>query len=104
MTDTVGTETKVTIVDVSASALVLDVAGSRRRMEQSAVLQVRRRGDSLWNGLLIGLGVGVSALLISDPAYERCTNDPRNVCANPHVDERALAVASMGRPAPASMP
>jgi hypothetical protein len=91
-----GTETKGKVVEVSASALVLDVNGSRRRMEQSSVLEVQNRGDSLWNGALIGLGVGVSALLISDPAYERCTNDPRNVCANPHAGERFLAVAIMG--------
>lgn len=94
--DGVGTETKGKVIDISPSALVLDVGGTRRRMEQNSVMRVRRHGDPLWNGLLIGLGVGVSAMLITDPAYERCTNDPRNVCANPHTGERILAVAAMG--------
>lgn len=65
-------------------------------MEQGSVRQVQRYDDSLWNGLLIGVGVGASTLLISDPTYERCTKDPRNVCANPQIGERVLAVGVMG--------
>ena len=94
--DNTGNETKGTIVDVSASALVLDVNGGRRRMEQDTVRQVQRYGDSLWNGLLIGAAVGIAGMLIADPTYDRCQDDPRKLCANPQTGQRVLAVAVMG--------
>jgi hypothetical protein len=96
VTDKAGTETKGEVVDVSASALVLDVNGMHRRMDQSSVQYVQRRGDSLWNGMLIGVAVGASAMLIPDPRYEPCTNDTRKLCANSQIGQRVLAVGIMG--------
>jgi hypothetical protein len=96
VTDNAGTETKGTIVDVSASALVLDVNGIHRRLDRSSVQGVQRHGDSLWNGMLIGVAVGASMMLIADPRYERCTNDTQKLCANSQMGERVLAVGMMG--------
>ena len=91
--DTTGSETKGKVVDVSPSALVLDVNGNRHRMEHDSIRQVQRYGDSLWNGLLIGAAVGTGGMLIADPTYEHCTNNPQQLCANSQVGQRVLAVA-----------
>lgn len=96
VTETTGAETKGRIVEVSASALVLDVNGIQRRLDQGSVQDVQRRGDSLWNGLLIGVAVGASAMLLADPTYERCANDAQMLCANAHMGQRVLAVGVMG--------
>jgi hypothetical protein len=96
VTDTTGTETKGKVVEVSGSALVLDVKGVHRRMDQSSVRHVQRHGDPLWNGLLIGVAVGASAMLVADPRYEPCTNSPKTLCANSQMGQRVLAVGIMG--------
>ena len=94
--DNAGGETKGKIVEVSASAMFLDINGTRRRMEEDSVRQVQRFGDSLWNGLLIGAAVGTAGMLIADPTYERCQNDPQRLCADPQTGQRILAVGVMG--------
>lgn len=96
VTETTGSETKGKIVEVSASALVLDVNGIYRRLDRDSVQDVQRRGDSLWNGLLIGAAAGASAMLLADPTYEPCANDPQKLCANSHVGQRVLAVGVAG--------
>lgn len=96
VTDTTGIETKGKVVEVSASALVLDVKGIHQRMDQGSVRHVQRQGDSLWNGMLIGVAVGASAMLIADPTYQRCTNDTRKMCANSQIGQRVLAIGIMG--------
>jgi hypothetical protein len=94
--DNAGSETKGKIVDVSASAMVLDVNGTRRRMEEDSVRQVQRFGDSVWNGLLVGASVGAAGMLIADPTYEPCQNDPQKLCADPQTGQRVLAVGVTG--------
>ena len=94
--DNTGNETKGTLVDVSSSALILDVNGLPRRMEQDSVRQVQRYGDSLWNGFFIGVAVGIPGLLIADPTYEPCQNDPEALCANAQAGQRVLALGIMG--------
>jgi len=94
--DDTGSETKGKIVDVSPSALILDVNGIRRRMEQDGVRQVQRYGDSLWNGFFIGVAVGIPGMLISDPTYGPCTSDPQKPCANAQAGQRVLALGFMG--------
>ena len=96
VTDTTGTETKGKFVEVSGSTLVLDVRGTQRRFDQAGILDVQRRGDSLWNGTLIGLAVGASAMLLGDPKYERCANDAQRRCQNPQTGQRLFAVAVAG--------
>jgi hypothetical protein len=90
-----GVETKGKVVEVSGFALVLDVKGIQRRVDRGTIRSVQR-GDSLWNGMLIGVAVGASAMLLGDPKYERCTNDAQRLCANPQTGQRLLAVAVAG--------
>ena len=52
-------------------------------------------GDSLWNGLAIGAGIGAGAALISDPHYRPCTNDRAARCADAQIPQRLLAVGAM---------
>ncbi len=96
VTDYAGMEMKGKIVDLSASALVLDVNGTHRRLDQGTVQSVQRRGDSLWNGMLIGVAVGASAMLLADPRYEPCANDAQKLCANAQMAQRVLAIGIMG--------
>lgn len=56
VTDASGQETKGKIADVSASALV--VLGSDRRTFVDGTITKIRRTDPLWNGALIGAGLG----------------------------------------------
>jgi hypothetical protein len=96
VTDNAGTETKGQVVEVAGSSLVLEVKGVQRRLDQSTIRNVQRRGDSLWNGTLIGVAVGASAMLLGDPKYERCANDAQRLCQNPQTGQRLLAVALAG--------
>ncbi len=93
--DSTGSETKGTVVNVSPSALILEVDGVQRRMEQESVRQVQSYGDSLWNGFLSGMAVGTSFALISDPMYEPCPDNAQMRCANPQVGQRILGVGVM---------
>jgi hypothetical protein len=94
--DDAGIETKGTVNDVSSSALVLDVNGALRQIDGSRIRQVDRYGDSLWNGFLIGAGVGAAAALISDPQYKPCEGQPLTQCADYQVGRRVAIVPVMG--------
>jgi hypothetical protein len=61
VTDDTGQETKGQLQEVSPSALVLSIptgATSRRTFATDRVLAIKRT-DSVWNGALIGLAVGL---------------------------------------------
>jgi len=94
--DSTGSETKGTIVNVTPSALTLEVDGVQRRMEQETVRQVQTYGDSVWNGLLIGMAVATPGMLMADPTYEPCPDNAQLRCANAQVGQRILAVGIMG--------
>ena len=94
--DSTGNETKGRIVEVSSSALTLAVDGVQRRMEQETVRQVQTYGDSLWNGVVIGMAMATPGMLIADPTYGPCTNNARMQCANSRVGQRLLGVGIMG--------
>jgi hypothetical protein len=66
--DRAGQETAGTLVGLSESALTLNVNGTIRTFEAGQVRRVQRRGDSLRNGTLIGLGFGALAALLSGMA------------------------------------
>jgi hypothetical protein len=57
--DDAGVETKGKVLDISASSLTI-LTPDQRTFPNSGVAQVRRT-DSLWNGALIGAGVGGGA-------------------------------------------
>jgi hypothetical protein len=94
--DTNGTETRGTVKEVSSSALVLTVKGVESRLDAGTVRQVQRYGDSLWNGLLIGMAVATPGILIADPTYDPCPGDPTRRCANSQVGQRILGIGLMG--------
>ena len=59
--DSAGTETTGTIKSLSASSLVLITSGTQRELKEANVSTVlQRRADSLRNGALWGLGVGLA--------------------------------------------
>lgn len=94
--DNTGSEVQGELVDVSESALTLAVNGDQRRVEHESVRQVQTYGDSLWNGLLIGVAVGTAAVLMTDPKYEPCSNGLPRQCADYQVGQRILAVGIWG--------
>jgi hypothetical protein len=67
------TRTKGKVVDVSATSLALD----GRVFPSDSVTAIERR-DSSWNGLLIGLGVGIGAARLS---VVRTCDLPDSECA-----------------------
>jgi hypothetical protein len=93
--DDAGIETAGRIVTLSASALVIDVNGVERRLDQERVRQVQRDGDALWNGLLTGTAIGALGMLLADPTYEPCAGDPGRSCADSQIGQRAAAVGIM---------
>jgi hypothetical protein len=88
VTDTAGQEVTGRVAAVSASSLDLDVRGATRRFAASDVRQVRRDGDPLWNGLVIGLGVGVVGAALPDNA---CSGQPPT-CDDRQIPQRAAFV------------
>jgi hypothetical protein len=60
--DSNGNRTQGKVVDVSPDALTLESKGSRVVLSENTVGEVRRKEpDRLWNGILIGGGIGVAA-------------------------------------------
>jgi hypothetical protein len=57
VTDVTGQETTGKITALSGAALEVSVDGARRSFSEATVATISRR-DSLWNGILWGLGVG----------------------------------------------
>jgi hypothetical protein len=65
VTDVSGREVSGKITDLSASSLALMVDGQPREWRETEVATIRqRRGDSLGNGALIGLGIGAGVTAI----------------------------------------
>ncbi|MBI1874884.1 MAG: hypothetical protein HYS05_13500 [Acidobacteria bacterium] len=64
------------MVGLSDSLVAITVKGTRRDFQEDQVRQiVRRRSDSLWNGALIGLGVGAGVGLVGAGVVAN-TKDP----------------------------
>ena len=73
VTDGTGGRLRGKLMDVSASSLELDVAGTRRLFQDTDVATIEKRGaDSLKNGALIGL---VTAGAIFGPAFGALTGE-----------------------------
>jgi hypothetical protein len=96
VTDAGGRETKGKVDDVSPAALTLEVDGTRQVISAATIQKIERDGDSPWNGIAIGAGIGAAAALISDPQYRPCRNDPAARCANAQIPQRLLFVGAMG--------
>jgi hypothetical protein len=62
VTEAAGTTYKARIAELSEKLSVIMPTGARRDLTESEVREIRRRrGDAVWNGLLIGMGVGLAA-------------------------------------------
>jgi hypothetical protein len=96
VTDVTRHETKGRIDDVSRAALTLDVNGTRQVFTVGTIRQIERYGDSLWNGIAIGAGIGAASALISDPQYRPCHNRPAVLCADAQIPQRVLMIGVMG--------
>src|SRR5687768_16623083 len=77
VTDVAGRRTKGVVLDLNESFVTLRVGdrwagGERRRFDEGGVASIRRT-DSIWNGLLIGLGAG----LVASEVWRRSECGPR---------------------------
>jgi hypothetical protein len=77
VTERDGSQTEGKLVGFNADSVVLMVDGSERRIEAARVSRIDRRGDSLRNGALIGLGVGVLMGLFTS-GFSDCPGDNRS--------------------------
>jgi hypothetical protein len=73
VTDLGGTDVQGKVLDISTSSLTLNVDGAARRFESTDVRQVRRNGDPLWNGLVIGAAIGTLGAMLPD---DKCMGQP----------------------------
>ena len=64
--DDTGQETTGELLQLDADALVLLVEGTERRFEAEQIIRLDKRGDSVRNGLLIGVAIGAVLGLMSD--------------------------------------
>lgn len=90
VTDNSGEETKGRLQEVSASALVLSVpndATGRHTFAADRVMRIRRT-DSVWNGALIGLAVGLGTGIVL----------VRGNCTAPDPECEAIVWAALGLP------
>jgi hypothetical protein len=96
--DASGVETHGRVAARSAGGLDLDVAGITRTFTSDTVREVRRDGDPLWNGFLIGAAIGISAAALPDPSYRCPDRDVVDVaCKDSQVPQRiALAAIATG--------
>lgn len=88
-----GAVTEGTVARASPASLTLDVSGARREFSPGQVRQLRRNGDPLWNGLLIGAGVGLLAAALPD---NTCTGSPTSSladCTDKQIPQRAAIFA-----------
>ena len=72
--DHAGAETKGKFVNVSPCGLELLLQGRAVEIPREEIAEVRRNGDSLWSGILLGgvFGGGLALAFISDADCETC--------------------------------
>ena len=58
VTDNAGVRVRGKLVQMSPTSLVLDVSRTLRQFQESDIHEIKRRGDSLKNGALIGFAIG----------------------------------------------
>src|SRR5687767_14202605 len=77
--DDAGAETTGRLLQLTPDALVLLVDGTERRFDAARVRRIERRGDSLKNGALIGLGIGTGMGLLA-AGISDCPENPSGSC------------------------
>lgn len=88
-----GNEMAGRVSAVSADSITLTVNGAARQIASDDVRQVRRNGDSLWNGLAIGAAIGATAAALPDPRYYTCGGSAP--CKDKQIPERLTLFAGV---------
>jgi hypothetical protein len=86
-----GAEVAGRVSAISADSLRLTVNGASQQFAPNDVRQVRRNGDSLWNGLAIGAAFGATAAALGDPRYYECGGSA--LCRDNQIPERVTFIA-----------
>lgn len=89
VTDAVGTDIRGRVVSLSADGLTVTVDGQSRVFDATAVRAVRRDGDAIWNGLVVGAAIGVLGAALPD---NRCSGQPVT-CNDRQLPQRATFFA-----------
>lgn len=84
VTDQSGRELSADVLDVSDATLGVRISGERRNINEADVLRIRQRQrDSLWNGALIGLGVGIGSGALLAQFSDDCSYSGGSACVGP---------------------
>jgi hypothetical protein len=90
VTDLQGRTTKAQLTNLSAESIDLLVGGRPVEMRRSEVTRItERRGDSLWNGLLIGAAAGIGTAIVANQAF----------CGGNDTECSAIVWGAIGMPA-----
>lgn len=92
VTDDSGRRTEGKLLKFDADSLVMLVDGTEQRFDKTRVLRVDKRGDSLKNGTLIGLALGVVFGGIAAGISDCSGDDPGGSCTGYRVVGFASAV------------
>jgi hypothetical protein len=88
-----GVETRGQLLRLDRDAIVVLVNGSERRFETARVTRVSRRGDSLKNGAMIGLAVGLAQALVVTATQECRASCDRGLRAAMLMSNAAVSAA-----------
>jgi hypothetical protein len=91
VTDTSGRSVSGVLVGVSADAVQMRGASGPIAIKTQEVEEVRKRGDSPWNGLLLGAALGAT---LGFATYEECDPVPaEHVCGGNLTTSRGMETA-----------
>ena len=93
VTTSAGSEVTGRVSAISADSLRLTVQGTAQEFAVHDVRQVRRNGDSVWNGLAIGAAIGATAAALPDPRYYNCGGTA--VCQDKQIPQRLAFFAGV---------
>jgi hypothetical protein len=94
VTDQSGRETAVEVLDLSEPAVLVRQGGERRTLAEADVRRIRQRlPDRLWNGALIGFGIGAGLGALVASIMDECSSGGGAACAGPVIGYSALGSA-----------
>lgn len=95
ITDGDGSERRARVLELSPSALVVDVGSNSRTFTERDVSRIRKRTpDSLWTGGLIGAGIGLGLGALAASTSEDCSHRTSS-CVGPAIS-MGLVAAGIG--------